>query len=258
MKLSKAAIAKAASKGIRIAKTACAENAPAIMAAVAVISVAGVVASTFLATKKATRVYDQMCRQSEQEPAKVEVVKKTAKYYIPTAIFATTAVASIVGAHHVNAKKAAALSALLSMSEDSLKEYKAALSEEQRKEVQTKIAEKGLEKTMPKELQNMNVAHTDGGFELFFEPLTGRYFYSSAAEILNQVGAVNLQLGLHDTCSVNEWFGMIGLQDVEIGDDIGWTCREFMRVSFDSKIWCDKPVMVIVYENAPTFAYRDW
>lgn len=236
----------------------CKSNSPAILTGLAV---AGVIATSIFVAKavikadKAVEVLKEEQHMDEEDklPAKV-IVKTTWKHFVPPVIMGGLTIACIVGAQAINTKRLAALTALYSISEKTLKEYQDAATEEQHKKVTDKLT------------QDANVdcdwdsaRMTQGGVDRFVDYLTGQPFFSSAVAIKEGVSDFNNRLCVDGSCSLNELYEILGIDTCGIGDTCGWGIGDHLTVSLSSRMDSrGHPVGVVSFRPEPRYSYNDW
>ena len=66
--------------------------------------------------------------------------------------------------------------------------------------------------------------------ETFFEPLSGRYFKSSRAEVAKAVANANKQIVQEVYITINEWFDHLKLDPIWGGSTGGWSIDDMIAV----------------------------
>ena len=236
------------------------KNGPGILTG---IGIAGMITTTVLAvnaTPKALKLIEDKKKEEKVDKlTPVETVKACWKPYIPAVVTGVGSVACLIGATSVNAKRNAALATAYKLSETALSEYKdkvvEVIGDEKEKEVREKLSEDRI-KSHP---VNSETIKTGNGDDLFFDPLTGRYFESAIEDINRAVNKLNKEM-IHDMfgyCSLNEFYSEIGLDMTELGEDLGWNLDAGMiEIDFHSKVTeKGKPCIVLYYVDAPVYNY---
>lgn len=188
-----------------------------------------------------------------------EMFALTWKCYIPAAIIGAGSIACIIGGTVQGQKRLAALSALYSMSEQALKEYREAtkevVGEKNTEKISDKIAEDKLKMhKCPDDL----VLNTGQGITLFFDSWTGRYFRSNIDFVKRLVNDYNSAIIHGDTVSLNEWYGSLSLPQVSsaAGDEIGWDYDALIDIAYHSKLnENDEPCVVLDFTERPRMLY---
>lgn len=214
------------------------KNSPTILL---VMGVGGLITASIFASRatlKANKAIEQ--KKNEKMPAvnppkstdeikldKREVVKTVWKYYIPTAIITSTSVACIVGSSKITSKRTAALAAAYKISETALAEYQNKLvevvGEKKAQAVKERIAADDIKKDPPKQNQ---IIFSGKGDSLFKDSVSKRYFKSNVDTIQKAVNKLNSLLYNEMFVSLNDFYDLIGLEDVAIGDDLGWNVED--------------------------------
>lgn len=251
---------------MQVAKTigmAFKKNSPVILTGTAM---AGLLSTTVLAVKATPKALDRIEDASIDEEgnsielSKWEKFKVAAIEYVPTAISFVGTGACIIGAQTINGHRLAAMSALYSMSETALKDYK----EEVRNTIGTKKADAIKDSINTKKVANNppkdgNVIVTGNGDVWCYETISGRYFMSTADAINRAENELVRQMNLGDSrISLNEWYLAIDLPTTKLGDEMGWTIESPLDVKFTSSLKSDgTPVLCVDYVVDPFPWYRE-
>lgn len=240
------------------------KNSPVILTGTAM---AGLLSTTILAIRATPRALDRIGDASidlkDGEPVELttwEKVKAAWIEYVPTAISFIGTGACIIGAQAINGRRLAAMSALYSMSETALKDYKEevlkTVGPKKEGSIKDAINSKKVSNNPPDE---KDVIVTGKGEVLCYETISGRYFKSAADEINRAENQLVRQMNLGDSrISVNEWYYAIGLAGTKLGDEMGWTIETPLEVKFTSSLASDgTPVLCVDYVNDPFPWYRD-
>ena len=260
MKTNLLKLLKKPDRALKMLGDICRQKSPEILTAMAVTGVVITVIAAVKGTTKAKELMDDISKEPETEEEKkeiaVEKVKIYVKCYAPTAIFGGLTVASIIGAHTVSSRRAAALASLYSVSEATLKEYQSAMTDEQKKEVEDKADNRKVKNT-PLDYDNMErIGH---GNDLCFDLWSGRYFYGSMVEIREAVAEFNQQLLYDNSMCINELYELIGLSSCELGYMVGWKVGDIVRAVFDSRLASDgTPVITVTFKSPPSITFQDW
>lgn len=223
--------------------------------------VAGMLTTTVLAVKstpKALILLEERKKELETEtlPA-VETVKTTWKCYIPAAVTFAASAACLIGASKVSARRYAVLTTAYKLSEAALVEYKdkvvQTIGEKKEKVVREAIHEDRIKKDKPKKSE---VLFTGKGDSKCYDMLSGRYFRCSIDTMRRAENELNSRLISDMYISLNEFYNEIGLEDVRVGDIMGWNiCNGkdgFIKLDFDARLDDDgEPCVVVDYLNPP-------
>jgi hypothetical protein len=236
------------------------KHAPEILTG---IGIAGMVTCTVLAVKatpKALELIEEEKEKKGDETLKpVETVKAAWKPYIPAMAVGGASIMCLIGATSVNTRRISALAAAYKLSETALDEYKTAaletLGEKKEKDIRDKVAEN---KIAANPVNESSIIVTGSGNSLCYDSISGRYFRSSIDKIKKVENQIERELLSSDYISLNDFYDALGLEHIEIGDDIGWRVdwiRSF-EINFSSQLTKDgEPAIVLEYEDMPRYDY---
>lgn len=189
----------------------------------------------------------------------LEIVGAVWKDYAPTAIVLAGTTACIIGAHSISAKRTAAMAALYTMSESTLKDFQKKAEEVVGKGKAQQITDAVAQEEMRRTPYDPNkpVAFNQGDV-LCFDRMTSQYFASSAAKIKVAVAEFNQQMTYGDRVSRNDFYYAIGAKGVQYGEDDGWCVENPLDVEYTSDLTSDgTPVLAIGFRNRPTPWFYD-
>lgn len=252
-------------------------NSPTILTGFAVVGLVGTVISAVNATPKAVRLVeeeryerdkvkyyfnqDDVPDTDDSEPlTKLEIVKLTWKEYIPTAIIGGATIACIIGAHGIHSRRNAALAALYSVSQKAYEEYqekvKQTVGQNKEGKIRDEIAQDVLNRNP---VDKLRIQRTARGDTLCFDILSGRYFFSDAEFIRQSQNEFNHQLLNEMNLCLNDFYGILGLDSIDLGEEVGWSVDKMLDIRFASKLASDgTPCLVLDYHVKPIFEYRNW
>ena len=232
--------------------------------------IAGMIASTVLAVKATPKAMENI----EEKKAEKGVTKLTTKEtiqagwkpYIPAFVSGIVGAGCIIAGTGQNKKQQAALAAVYSMSENTLRRYKDEVKkqfgEEKAKEIDKKVV-KAKMKERPVIIdtdESMFVQQTGHGQTLCYDSLSGRYFRSSTNAIDRAVNIINKSLMQEHYITVNEFYNELGISTIGAGSLIGWRSDGNMcEIHYDTEI--DEngvPYVVIYYRNRPEPLYSKY
>lgn len=232
-----------------------------ILTGLGVFGMAGAIVSAIKATIKAK---DKIDRTQEDIPEVLEpkaIIKLVWKDYIPTGLMFIGGTSCFLGASVLNSKKQAALAALYSLSENTLRTYR-------NKVVETIGAEK--EDDIRSEINKRKAANSNAqvihamspnvqGTVKCFDTYSGRYFMNSRNEINKVINEFNRTLiSSGDSVSLNEFYEEIGLDGIAAGWDVGWNVyRGLIEVKFDAILPEDGiPCLCFEFVQRPEVGYN--
>lgn len=236
------------------------DNSPAILSG---ISVAGVIGTAVLAARCHVNARIELADatiNSDDENRDLtlkETVQATWKCYIPAAISGAATIACIVGANQIGARRNAALLGAYTIVDSAFREYKdkviETIGEAKEKKVVEEIHQDRIDRNPT---ANTQVIITGGGDSLCYDTLTGRYFKSDIEAIRKAANDINAMV-IHDMyASQNEFYRLLGLGDVVVGDELGWNLDVLMELEFTSHLSdCGQPCIAIGYAHLPIKDY---
>lgn len=202
------------------------KNTPEILNGFGVVGMLTAIGLGIAATPKALQHIEMKRAELDKEDlSKKEMAEAVWKDYIPTAATAVVSTACIIGSSAVNHNRNAALATAYALSETALKEYKdkviETIGEKKEAEIQDAVYQDKAKKTSP---TGTPVMHTEGEeVERFFEPCTGRYFWSTVAKV--EAARANIATDMADGsyAYLNDWSYFLGLEETEVtGETLGW------------------------------------
>ena len=239
-------------------KTTIVKHSPEILTG---IGITGMITTTVFAVKatpKAVRLIEEAKRDKQDDLTVVETVKTTWKCYIPSVVIGSISICCLIGANSVNLRRNAALATAYAISESAFSEYKDKvihqIGEKKEKEIKDAIAQDHLDKNPVK---SNEIIITDKGNTLCYDKLSGRYFKSDKEKIIKAENEINRQMRYDNYVSLNEFYYHLGLEDIDIGDRIGWNIDSgYVDISFSSKLASDgTPCLVMDFEVAPKYDF---
>lgn len=235
------------------------KHSPEILTAIGTV---GLVTTTVLAVKATPKALKLIEEKKEEEQVDtltpVETVKATWKCYIPAAITGTASIACIIGASSVNSKRNAALATAYTLSEAARTEYREkvieTIGEKKEQAIRDQINKDRVENN-PGNANNIIV--TGKGRTRCLDSISGRHFESDIDQIKKIINELNRKLLVEDYISLNEFYDELGLEQIRIGDDLGWNIEKgLIDVDFSSQIDSDgTPCIVVDYTVAPQRDY---
>lgn len=236
-------------------------NSPTILTALSVAGLISTVTLAVYATPKAlatlrTAEIDRAIETKDQAPelTKVEKVKLVWKEYIPSATVGLATMLCIISANSINLRRNAALASIYTLTERAMQEYQAKVVETIGKNKEEKIKGEVDQDILDRNpVSKNNIVITQKGNSLCYDSLSGRYFQSDIEQIRKAQNDFNSELNKGTYCSLNEFYDRLGLPNIKMGQDIGWTTDHGMLdIRFDARIAEDeRPCIVLDYRNGP-------
>lgn len=240
-------------------QTLVSKNSPEILTG---IGIAGMITTTILAVKATPKaIYILEDLENEMEVDKIptkEAVKAVWKCYVPAVVTGSISILCIVGGSSVNIRKNAALATAYTLSESALKTYK-------EKVVDTLGAKKDIavedavaaDKMRQNPIEYREIILTEKGNTICYDSISGRYFKSDIETLRKAENAINKLLINDMYVSLNEFYDEIGLDNVGLGDDLGWNIdKGGLALIFSSQLTSEgTPCLVIDYRIVPRYHY---
>lgn len=247
-------------------KMAVSEHSPEILTG---LGIAGMITTTVLAVKatpKALELIEDKKDELDLYPTDnltpIETVKATWKCYIPAAVTGVTSVACLIGASSVNAKRNAALATAYNLAATSLTEFKEATREVVGEKKEQLIRNKVAEERINKEPVNQSTIIVSGnGNTRCFDSITKQRFTSDIEKIRKAVNDLNRRMvNGEDYISLNEFYAEIGVDQVSIGDELGWNVASgLIELDFSAQLDGDGvPCIYIDYTVVPKRGFNRW
>lgn len=241
------------------AKAATVKHGPVILTG---LGIAGMVTTTVLAVKatpKALELIEQKKVEEGKDELKfTETVEATWKCYIPATALGVASIACLVGASSVSTRRTAALATAYKLSETAFSEYKEkvveTIGEKKEKIVKDKVAQAKVEKNPVK---NSEVIITGKGKTLCMDAITGRYFESDLDAVIKAINKINRSVVTDMYASLNDYYDLIGLPNIELGDALGWNIDQGeIEIDTSAQLTEDNtPCLVISFTRMPAYNY---
>lgn len=217
------------------------------MAAIGVTGVAATVYLSVSATFKAAEVLSETGKDADWK----EKLAKTWRLYIPAGVVAASTAVSIIWLNHIGVRRAAAATALYTVTESAFDDYKAHvvehIGENAERKIRDKIAQDVVSRHKPDE-----IVETDKGDVLFYDSITGRYFTSTMESVKRAQANLHVTILKDMYASLSEFYEEIGLMPTAYSDLVGWDTDNPIQISFSTTLTDDgRPCIVLVYDVVP-------
>ena len=172
---------------------------------------------TVKATAKAVELIEfEKKSKNKDKLTKTEIIKVAWKPYIPPFISGLSTISCIIGCHHLNKQRQAALVSAYDILNKSYNEYKNAVQD-----VYKLNSDEDIKKQIiSKQFDNIEV---DEDKVMFFDYQSMRYFESTFKEIEDAEVIFNEVLSKNGYVYLNDLYELLGLEPVEHGYELGWT-----------------------------------
>lgn len=187
---------------------------------------------------------------------KKEKIKKTWKFWLPVAAGAIGGAVLVGTGQSKNEKTKAALGAACAYAQTSLGEYKEKVREIVGKQKEEEIAAAADKEVVDRHpVAEEDIVHAGYGTTKCFDRYSGRYFYSDIEWLRKCQNDLNEILETDMYVSLNEMYSMVGLSNVELGDELGFNIDDG-RVKFTFGSILDqngKPCLTWRYSVKPKY-----
>jgi len=223
----------------------CKKNSTKILAGVAIVSQG---AGFYFMHKKAPIVNEKLKSLDKNATVMDKLKIVGPNYAIPFGLFLLSS-GCIIGGVISGEKKIAIVNGLYTASQAALtkveEEMVAKVGPEQAEEAQNKAVEAFLtDEKKPAIATKEQVFNTGYGTDLFKEPFSGRYFYSSRPAVENGIASFNREITGDMSASVNDLLAYWDLDPCELGTYVGWNVDDIyndggrcgLDVSFEAEM----------------------
>lgn len=230
---------------LKAAQTFILRNSHHILTGLALL---GVGASVALSVR-ADRIMHEWDIDEFEQLTKEQRIKLYVRIYAPPAIAVLATGACIVGAHSISVKRESSLLLAYEGTRSIYDRYRASVQDRLGPE-EKEIAEKSASKAQP--VPREMIVYGEGDC-LFYDAYSGRYFKSTVNKIDRVVNELNYTL-LREMCvSLNEFYAGIGLEDISLGDQLGWNEQRQIEIHYGAKVSEEgKAVVVVDFVVEPT------
>lgn len=245
-------ITKVAKKAGRVVT----DNSPVILTSLGVAGVLGTAYLTATATAKSVvELYNEEYEDVDIDSPIVDKARAVWPNYIPATIVGVSTIGCIVGGHNIHTRRQAALMSLYTLTDATLKEYRAKVAETIGEREETKIREE-VDKDRVQRSSTEPVIVTGSGDHLCYDSYSGRYFMSNVEAIRRAENRINSQVINDSYASQNDFYRELGIPTTRYGDEIGWRVEQMMELRFSSHLTEEgKPVLSVDYRAEPIRDY---
>lgn len=238
------------------------KNSPAIFVALGIGGFAATVGMAIQATPKAMAIKEEIDEEIEQSEG---IIQKTWVFgrgylpiYAPMLVMGGLSIFSFVFANKIHAKRSVAALTAYSLAEKTLHTYQEKVVEKlgarKHMDVMDDIAKDEVTNTPP---ESHDIFQTGYGDTLCFDVPSGRYFRCSVEQVRTAENSVMKDLLTEMTVSLNDFYDVLGLPPVGVGDDLGWRVDAslpdiYMSSELDIN---ETPVLVLNYSPSVISEY---
>ena len=184
-----------------------------------IVGASGVIGTAVMAAKdtpKALKLLEDAKNEKGEELTNIEKIKAAAPAYIPTAITVASTIACVFSANIFSKRSQAALLSAYTLLDSTYKEYR-----KKTKELYGEESDKTISSEIVKDKYNCH--EIDDGKQLFFDYYSMRYFESTMEEVLKAEMEINRLLQEHMYVDINTFYDLLGLDPINLNDEIGWS-----------------------------------
>ena len=186
----------------------------------------------------------------------VETVKELAPIVVPPVVMGGLTIFCAIGGYNKSTQQIAALTAAYNLSKDALVEHsekaKELFGEKKAGQINDEVKAAKVAANPP----TSTIINTGNGQTLCYDPLSGRYFYSSPEQIRKAFNIINKRMMDEYYISLNELYDETDLDDIDLGDMMGFNVDDGLidiDHLFSSTLYNDIPVLVLNYEVSPKY-----
>lgn len=239
------------------------ENSASILTGV---GVTGVVTTAYLTGKaswKAANVYQKRNIDGAYDYTMThrglytEVAKDTWKLYIPAVAVGSATVGSILYAHRLSSKKAAALTAAYGISERAFAEYKEKVVEKIGEKKEQEVRSEIHQDRVNAQPFNDKLVVVGTGEVPVLDAYSGRYFSSSVQTLKAAANKINHEILTLTSCaSLSEFYDLIGLPANSNSNEVGFNLNNIIDLVLTTTLTeDDTPCVVMDFRSAPSMFY---
>lgn len=231
-----------------------------------ILGVSGLIATVLLAIEATPKAYSELSKEENDRLTEsdtfyvklnpLEVVKLVYPYYVPTALSGLLTIGCIIGANRVSARRTAALAALYSIAETSVRDYQEKIVEIVGKNKASKIEEAIVQKKLDNDpIEGKTVIITGDGDHLIYDEFSGRYFKSTIEKIKQSVNEFNRELLIDMYKPINDLYDLWELEPIESGRNMGWDVDNgLLEIVYTTKLATNnEPCVVLSYSVQPKY-----
>lgn len=226
------------------------QNAPTILTIAATV---GTVTTAVFAAHDTLKAQAVIAEAEEESGEKLDMpdrIKKIAPCYIDTALMAGATVACIIGAHQTSVAKTGAYAAAYTMAQEAARNY--------RNEVIRVVGDKRSEEIDKKADQQVianasnQMVFVGEGKVKCLDKISGRYFASTPTKLQQIENEINHQLLSDMWFSLNDYYFMLGLEPIKVGEELGWTADKLLHLKLRAGLDDNQcPILVVDYDQQP-------
>ena len=250
-----------------------AQNSPAILTG---LGVSGVFATAVLTAKGAVKsdrqirdFRERVFRDNKEadpgdelipDPTWKDELKLTWMNYLPGLSVGLGTAFCVISAQSINSRRTAALMTLYSMSEKTVTEIREKVreihGEKRLNELDEEMTKDHLRDNPPSQdiIRRADVIGSPGS--LCLDRFSGRYFVSDTESLRKAMNDVNSTCINQMYASLNDYWGLVGLSPLDVGETVGWTSDNLLELEFVYVPAEDgRPCMAVSFKRQPKMDY---
>ena len=235
------------------------KRAPEILMGIGIVGMISTTVLAVQATPKALKLIEAKKKETGKDKLTIgETIKATYKCYIPSVAVGVTSTACLIGSSRLSIRRSAALATAYKLAETAHREYREkvieTIGEKKEEAVRDKVAKEKLEKNP---VNQSSVIITNTGNTLCFDAISGRYFRTNTTKIEKAVNEINRRMVYDMYVSLNDFYELVGLPNIKMGDDLGWNLDQGIIEYYPSTQLSEdnEPCLVIDFSIAPKYDY---
>ena len=230
-------------------------NSPAILTAIGALGTV----TTAVLTAKATISYVRQLaeegyydRDYKFDRSAREHVEQAWKFYIPPVVTGALTVTAIIGANRISSRRAAALAAAFTLSQQSFDEYRTKIIEKMGEKKEQAARDEIAQSQLDRKPASQQIIISGRGKVLCFDSFIGRYFESDMESLRKAQNDVNAQIIDDHYASLTDFYDALGLPQVEVSNEVGWNLDKMLDLKFTTGLSDEnRPCIVISFEVSP-------
>lgn len=243
------------------------DNSPVILTSIGVAGTVGTAILTGKASVKAVRVIENYEREIKEGQlhnlapnfSNKEKFLVTWKFFIPPVALGACTIASIIFANRIGTRRAAAIAAAYTFTEQAFEQYRdkvvETIGEVKEKKVRDEIAQDRVNENPV----SGNTVFVANGEVLCMEAYTGRYFKSDHESIRRAENDIKAQVLNDGYASLGDFYYHLGLPRTSSCEEVGWNTDKMPEIHISATVAEDgKPCLVISYYVEPIRQYMQF
>ncbi len=227
------------------------KHGPSILVATGIL---GYATSIYLAVKAAPKA--EVILNDLDDPTLADTITSVLPVYIPAGASFALSTALVISAHTVQDRRNTALLALLTFSENAFEQYRSGV----KSEVGPRAVKKVDEAVRENRLSQAPIDSVGTGDVIVLDRYTGRYFRVESVEALRTVFvSLNESIYVDDYVALNQYFQAVGLENIPVGDDIGWHVEHgVIDYTYEPGMTIDdRPCLILDYDLSYRWVKKD-